>query len=77
MSRVSSIRRHVREHRRGMAFDLVFAVVWVAAVSLLADVLGAPQWASYLLMATGVVAYFGFVWSLSAARNGTVGQENG
>lgn len=77
MSGFDSIRRHVREHRRGMIFDLVFAVVWVAAVSLLADVLGAPQWASYLLMATGVVAYFGFVWSLSAARNGAVGQERG
>ncbi len=76
MSRLDAIRGHVRDHRQGMVFDLVFAVVWVSVASLLADVLGAPQWASYLLMASGVVAYFGFVWSLSAARNGTSHHEN-
>lgn len=71
MSRLEAIRSHVRDHRRGMVVDLVFAVVWVSVASLLADVLGAPQWASYLLMASGVVAYFGFFWSLELAREGS------
>ena len=75
MSRLQTLRDHVRDHRRGMAADLVFAVVWVSVASLLADLLGAPEWAAYLLMGSGVLAYFGFVWSLSTARSGTARRE--
>jgi len=69
VSALDTIRGHLREHGRGMLVDLVFAVVWVTVVSLLFDLVDGPRWAYYLLMATGVVAYFGFFWSLSAARD--------
>ena len=68
MSLVETVREHVREHRRGMLFDLVFAIAWVTVVSLLFEVVDGPQWAYYLCMAAGVAAYFGFVWSLDAAK---------
>ena len=71
MSRLEAVGEHVREHRSGMLVDLVFALVWVTVVSLLFDLLGAPQWATYLAMAGGVVAYYGFFWSLDAARGGS------
>lgn len=70
MSLVDAVRDHVREHRRGMVADLVFATAWVTAVSLLFEVAHGPQWAYYLLMFSGVVAYFGFFWSLELAREG-------
>lgn len=60
---------HLRDHRRGMAVDLAFATVWVAVTSLTVDVLGGPEWAAWVLMGSGVVAYFGFFWSLAAARD--------
>jgi hypothetical protein len=53
-----------------MLTDLVFALVWVTVVSVAFDALGAPQWATYLAMAAGVVAYYGFFWSLETAREG-------
>ena len=62
------VRTHVREHRSGMVADFVFAVVWVAVVSVLFDVLQGPRWAYHLSLACGVVAYFGFFASLKAAR---------
>ncbi|MFC7081565.1 hypothetical protein [Halorussus caseinilyticus] len=62
------VRNHVREHRSGMVTDFVFAVVWVAVVSVLFDVLQGPTWAYHLALAGGVVAYFGFFASLEAAR---------
>ena len=68
MSRLEAVGEHVREHRSGMLVDLVFALAWVTAVSVLFDLLGAPRWAYYLAMAGGVVAYYGFFWSLEAAR---------
>lgn len=64
------LREHLHEHRRGMAVDLVFAVVWVAGVSALVELLQGPQWALYLLLASGVPAYFVFVASLGMARDG-------
>lgn len=70
MSRLEAVGEHVREHRSGMLVDLVFAVAWVTAVSVVFDLLGAPEWAHYLAMAGGVVAYYGFFWSLEAARDG-------
>lgn len=71
MSVLEALRDHVREHRSGMAFDLAFAVIYVAVVSALFDLLGAPAWARYLALLGGVVAYFGFVASLQVARERT------
>ncbi|WP_224447359.1 hypothetical protein [Haloprofundus salilacus] len=69
MSRLEAIGKHVREHRRGMFVDLVFAMAWVTVVTIVFDLLKAPQWAYYLAMLGGVVAYYGFFWSLEAAKN--------
>jgi hypothetical protein len=70
MSLADRIRHHVREHRSGMLYDLMFAVVWVGFVSILFDVVfvGAPVWARYMFLLAGVPAYFGFFWSLELAR---------
>jgi hypothetical protein len=68
VSRLEAVGDHVREHRSGMAVDLAFAVVWVAVVSALFGLLGAPAWARYLAMLGGVAAYYGFFESLEAAR---------
>ncbi|ELK46947.1 MULTISPECIES: hypothetical protein [Haloferax] len=68
MSLAETIRTHVREHRSGMLTDLLFALAWVTVVSVLFDVLDGPQWAFYLCMGAGVVAYFGFFASVEAAR---------
>ncbi|WP_117591987.1 hypothetical protein [Haloprofundus halophilus] len=68
MSRLEAIGEHVQQHRRGMFVDLVFAMAWVTVVTLLFDFLQAPQWAYYLAMLCGVLAYYGFFWSLEAAR---------
>ncbi|MEF8781619.1 MAG: hypothetical protein V5A39_07555 [Haloarculaceae archaeon] len=68
MSWLSTLRNHLREHRDGMMFDLVFALVWVTLVSLFVELVNGPQWAQYLLLAAGVPAYFGFVWSLEVAK---------
>lgn len=65
-----SLREHLHEHRHGMVLDLVFAVVWVAGVSALVELLQGPQWALYLLLASGVPAYFLFGISLGMARDG-------
>lgn len=69
MSRYETIRDHWREHRSGMVVDLVFAVGWVTMVSVLFSVLDGPQWAYYLCMLSGVVAYYGFFASLTIARD--------
>ena len=65
---VRTVNRHVRRHRWGMLTDLLFALVWVTVVSVVFDALGAPRWATYLAMGAGVVAYYGFFWSLETAR---------
>ncbi len=52
-----------------MVVDLAFAVVWVAAVSALFDLLRGPTWAYHLSLFAGVVAYFGFFASLEVARD--------
>lgn len=69
MSIVDAVREHVEEHRSGMVFDLAFAVAWVTLVNVIFAAVGGPQWAYYLFMFAGVVAYFGFVTSLDAARD--------
>lgn len=70
MSLADRLREHVEENQRGMLYDLMFAIVWVGFVSLLFDVVftSAPRWAFYLFMLAGVPAYFGFFWSLEAAK---------
>ncbi|MDS0282253.1 hypothetical protein [Haloarcula onubensis] len=71
MSLLEAVGEHVREHRGGLLVDLVFAMAWVTVVSALFALLPSPpQWAYYLAMASGVVAYYGFFWSLEAARAG-------
>lgn len=59
---------YLRENRSGIVTDLVFAIVWVTLVNVIFTVLSGPQWAYYLFMLGGIVAYFGFVWSLDIAR---------
>ncbi|MFC7167406.1 hypothetical protein [Halospeciosus flavus] len=68
MNPIETVREHVGEHRSGLLADLVFALAWVTFVNVFFDVVSGPQWAYYLFMAAGVVAYFGFFASLKAAR---------
>ena len=70
MSVVDVVRAHVREHRTGMVVDLVFALTWVTVVTVLFDALSAPRSIYYLTLLGGVVAYYGFFWSLEVAREG-------
>jgi hypothetical protein len=63
------VKHHISEHRSGMLLDLLFASSWVTMVSVLFDVLDGPQWAYYLCMLAGVVAYYGFFASLAVARD--------
>lgn len=58
---------YVLENRRGMLGDLVFALVWVTLVNAFFQVVDGPDWAYYLMLAAGVVAYFGFIYSLQLA----------
>ncbi|MFC7019264.1 MULTISPECIES: hypothetical protein [Haloarcula] len=67
MSRLEAIGRHIREHRSGMVVDMVFAIAWVTVVTVVLDVLmSAPQWLYYLTLLGGIVAYYGFFWTLEA-----------
>lgn len=68
MSLFDAVRDHVVEHHDGMLFDLAFAFAWVIVVTLLFEWLGAPQLVYYGALASGVVAYYGFVLSLQQAR---------
>ncbi|WP_435100744.1 hypothetical protein [Halarchaeum sp. P4] len=68
MSALDAVRDHVVEHHDGMLFDLVFAIAWVVLVTVLFRGFGAPDIAYYLAMAGGVVAYYGFTYSLALAR---------
>ncbi len=68
MSIVDTISNHVREHRSGMVSDLVFALVWVTIVEVFFNFVDGPQWAYYMFMLAGIVAYFGFFWSLELAK---------
>jgi hypothetical protein len=69
MSLRESVRDHLDEHRSGMLIDLVFACSWVTMVTVLFGVLDGPQWAYYLCMLAGVVAYYGFFTSLAIVRD--------
>lgn len=66
---------YLREHRGGIVTDLVFALVWVTLVNALFGVVDGPTWAYYLLMAAGVVAYYGFFLSLETARTARDGRD--
>ncbi|MFC7026532.1 hypothetical protein ACFQJ5_01315 [Halomicroarcula sp. GCM10025324] len=71
MSRLEAIGRHIQEHRSGMVVDMVFAIAWVTVVTVVLDVLmGAPQWLYYLTLLGGIVAYYGFFWTLDAVTAG-------
>ncbi|MFC6863873.1 hypothetical protein ACFQGE_10385 [Halomicroarcula sp. GCM10025817] len=70
MSRLEAIGRHIQEHRSGMVVDMVFAIAWVTVVTVVLDVLmGAPQWLYYLTLLGGIVAYYGFFWTLEAVSS--------
>lgn len=58
---------YVVENRRGMVGDFVFAVVWVTVVNVFFQLVDGPTWAYYLMMFAGVLAYFGFVYSMQLA----------
>lgn len=61
------LRVHVRENRRGLIHDLMFAVIWVSLVSVFFQLVDGPQWAYYMFMLAGIPAYFGFFISLEMA----------
>ncbi|WP_049889127.1 hypothetical protein [Natronolimnohabitans innermongolicus] len=56
--------QQAREERWGLLVDLVFAIAWVTFVDLLFRVLEGPDWAYYMFMLLGIVAYFVFFASL-------------
>ena len=58
---------YILENRRGMLGDLVFALVWVTLVDAFFRLVDGPTWAYYMLMVAGVVAYFGFIYSVQLA----------
>jgi hypothetical protein len=58
---------YILENRGGIVSDLVFAVVWVTLVTVIFRFVDGPDWAYYLFMLAGIVAYFGFFFSLEAA----------
>lgn len=58
---------YVVENRRGMVGDLVFALVWVTIVNAFFRLVDGPDWAYYMMMVAGVVAYFGFIYSVQLA----------
>ncbi len=67
MSPVGEWLQTARDDRWGLLVDLAFAVAWVTLVDLLFRVLEGPDWAYYMFMLAGIVAYFGFIASLEFA----------
>ncbi|AKH96900.1 hypothetical protein [Halanaeroarchaeum sulfurireducens] len=68
MKLLQRLGEHVQEHHSGMARDLLFALVWVGLVSVIFGLVEGPQWAYYLLLAAGIPAYYGFVFSMGVAK---------
>jgi hypothetical protein len=68
MDALDRLGEYVREHRSGMLTDLVFAIAWVTLVNVIFELLDGPDWAYYMFMLAGIVAYFGMVWSFEIAR---------
>lgn len=58
MSRLRRLSKYVRENRRGILTDLAFAFVWVTIVNAFFEFTDGPQWAYYMFMLSGIVAYF-------------------
>ena len=69
MSGVREWLETAREERWGLLADLAFAVIWVTVVDVIFRVLEGPDWAYYMFMLAGIVAYFGFFASLKLARS--------
>lgn len=67
MSAIERLRETLSQHGRGLATDLAFAVVWVTLVEAFFTLVEGPQWAYYLFMLAGVIAYFGFFASVGRA----------
>ncbi len=67
MTTLDRLVEYVRTHRWGMVNDLLFALVWVGLISVVFTLVDGPQWAYYLLMLTGIPAYFGFLYSWKLA----------
>lgn len=69
MSLVDRLQNHLREEKRGIFHDAIFALAWVTFISLLFDYVfvTAPTWTYYLFMLCGIPAYFGFFISLDMA----------
>lgn len=61
------IGEYILENRHGMLGDLVFALVWVTLVDAFFRLVDGPTWAYYMMMVAGVVAYFGFIYSVQLA----------
>ena len=68
MGWIARIGTHIYENRDGVVFDLVFALVWVTVVSAFVTLVDGPTWARYLLLAAGIPAYFGFIYSMELAK---------
>ncbi|QZA88689.1 hypothetical protein K0C01_00495 [Salinarchaeum sp. IM2453] len=71
MGIVEQLKAHVQENRRGMFVDIVFAIAWVTLIHGIFQFVDGPDWAYYFLLATGIVAYFAFFWSLELALENT------
>jgi hypothetical protein len=67
VSAIERLRETLSQHGRGLATDLAFAVVWVTLVEAFFTLVEGPQWAYYLFMLAGVIAYFGFFASVEQA----------
>jgi len=69
MSLADRLTNHLREEKRGILHDALFALVWVTLISALFEFIfvTAPTWAYYLFMFCGIPAYFGFFISLDMA----------
>jgi len=68
MGWLAKIGNHIYENKDGMVFDMAFALVWVTLVVGFVTLVNGPDWAQYLLLAAGIPAYFGFVYSLELAK---------
>jgi hypothetical protein len=68
MDALDRLGEYVRENRSGMLTDLVFAIARVTLVNVIFRVLDGPDWAYYMFMLAGIVAYFGMVWSFEVAK---------
>lgn len=58
MSQLDRIAEYFGENRWEVLTDLAFAIAWVTIVSILFDLVDGPQWAYYLFMFAGVLAYY-------------------